>query len=110
MCNKTTTLNFFVFCIGNILPNTNVVNAALKAFASSSKNDKSSLADRLMAALEAGASAGGDRRCGKQKARSAFIIVARPTDDKNSPYLNLKIKAYFANPIKLLRHKYDDWK
>lgn len=95
---------------GNILPNTNVVSEALKAFESNSKNDKMSLADRLMVALEAGAAAGGDRRCGKQKARSAFIIVARSTDDKNSPYLNLKIKAYFANPIELLRQKYDDWK
>ena len=69
-----------------------------------------SFADRLMAALEAGAAAGGDRRCGKQNARSAFIIVANPTDDESSPYLNLKRKAYFANPIDLLRQTYDEWK
>ena len=95
---------------GNILPNTNVVIEALKAFELSLKNGKMSFADSLIAALEAGAAAGGDRRCGKQKARSAFIIVANPTDDKSSPYLNLKIKTYFVNPINLLRQMYDKWK
>lgn len=95
---------------GNILPNTKVVSEALKAFESSLKNGKKSFADSLIVALEAGAAAGGDRRCGKQKARSAFIIVANPADDKSSPYLNLKIKTYFANPINLLRQMYDKWK
>jgi uncharacterized Ntn-hydrolase superfamily protein len=95
---------------GNILPDTKVVSVALKAFESSLKDDQMSFGDRLMAALEAGAAAGGDRRCGKQSARSAFIIVAKPTDDKSSPFLNLKIKSYFANPINLLRQMYDKWK
>ncbi|NNL77050.1 MAG: DUF1028 domain-containing protein [Desulfobacterales bacterium] len=95
---------------GNILPNTKVVIETLKAFESNLKNGQMSFADSLISALEAGAAAGGDRRCGKQKARSAFIIVANPCDDKSSPYLNLKIKTYFANPINLLRQMYDKWK
>ena len=95
---------------GNILPNTIVVSEALKVFESGLKNGQMSFADRLMAALEAGAAAGGDRRCGKQKARSAFIFVANYADALGSPYLNLKIKTYFANPINVLRQMYDEWK
>jgi uncharacterized Ntn-hydrolase superfamily protein len=94
---------------GNILPNVNVISETLKAFELGMKNGRLSFADCLMAALEAGAAAGGDRRCGKQKARSAFIMVAKPADDMRSPYLNLKIKTYFANPIDRLRHMYDEW-
>jgi uncharacterized Ntn-hydrolase superfamily protein len=71
------------------------------------------LADRLLAALEAGAARGGDNPCGMQKARSAFIIVARPTDDISLPYLRINIpgqEAGGANPIKLLRQKYNEWR
>lgn len=95
---------------GNILPNAKVVIETLKAFEDSPENGKMNFADRLMASLEAGAAAGGDRRCGKQKARSAFIFVANPEDALGSPYLNLKIKTYFTNPINVLRQMYDEWK
>ena len=43
----------------------------------------------IMIALEAGSTSGGDKRCGEQKASSAFIIVAKPDDKK--PYINLNI-------------------
>lgn len=98
---------------GNILPNTKVVSETLKAFESCSKDGKMNLADCLMTALEAGAAAGGDRRCGTKKAHSAFVVVAKPTDDMKSFYLYIKIpgwKTFGRNPIKLLRKKYDNWK
>lgn len=95
---------------GNILPNKDVIIETMKAFDNSIKNGKWSFADCLMAALEAEAKAGGDRRCGKQKARSAFIFVASLDDIPSSPYLNLKAKNYFANPVKILRKMYDQWK
>ncbi len=44
-----------------------------------------------MAALEAGAARGGDNRCGKQKARSALILVAKPTDYISAPYLRINV-------------------
>ena len=98
---------------GNTLTEARVVNDALAAFEAASRNNKQSLADRLLLALEAGANAGGDNRCGKQKARSAFIIVAQPTDDVKAPYLRINIPGQEeggANPILLLRKKYDQWR
>jgi uncharacterized Ntn-hydrolase superfamily protein len=49
---------------GNILVNMDVIIETMKAFENSLKNDQLSFADSLMAALEAGSTAGGDRRCG----------------------------------------------
>ena len=43
-----------------------------------------------MFALEAGAKLGGDKKCGDIKALSAFLTVAKPTDDTENPYLNLR--------------------
>lgn len=95
---------------GNILTDAKVVSDALGAFEVASKNSKMSLADRLMAALEAGAASGGDSRCGAQKARSAFVIVAKPTDDIKAPYLRINIPGQEeggANAVRLLRRAYD---
>ncbi len=61
---------------GNILVSEGVVDAALAAF----EDSDGELPDRLLAALVAGADAGGDSRCGDQTARSAALIVARPGD------------------------------
>ena len=61
---------------GNILVSEDVVSAAIDGFESSSGE----LADRLVAALVAGADEGGDSRCGAQTATSAALIVARSGD------------------------------
>jgi len=109
---KSTAQGYGVSVQGNTLTGPEVVSDALSAFEAASKYGEMRLADRLMAALEAGAARGGDSRCGKQKARSAFIIVARPTDDMQTPYLRINIPGQEeggANPIKLLRRKYDQW-
>lgn len=98
---------------GNILTNAEVVGSALSAFEAAARNPNMNLADRLMAALEAGAAKGGDRRCGSQKARSAFIIVAGPEDEAKTPYLRINIPGQEeggANPVKLLREEYDRWR
>ena len=52
---------------------------------------KKSLAERLMAALVAGAEAGGDQRCGEQRARSAFVTVYRADDDARTPYYHVAV-------------------
>lgn len=109
---KSTAQGYGVSVQGNTLTGPEVVSDALSAFEAASKYGEMRLADRLMAALEAGAARGGDSRCGKQKARSAFIIVARPTDDMQTTYLRINIPGQEeggANPIKLLRRKYDQW-
>ena len=99
---------------GNILTGASVLRNALAAFQKAAKNKKTSLADRLVAALEAGAeNGGGDRRCGEQGARSAFVVVESPTPNGRTPYLLINItgqEAGGANPLKLLRRRYDEWR
>jgi len=49
------------------------------------------LQEILMAGLAAGAAAGGDVRCGKQRATSSFLVVARPGERAFLPYLTLSV-------------------
>jgi uncharacterized Ntn-hydrolase superfamily protein len=67
--------------------------------------------DILMLALEAGAKAGGDKRCGERKASSAFVTVSKP-DDKEKHWLNLVIYGddKRTHAVEALRRKFDDWK
>jgi uncharacterized Ntn-hydrolase superfamily protein len=67
--------NFAV--LGNILVGEKVIKNAFDSL----KNSRGSLlSERLMLALKAGEHAGGDKRCGPQYARSAFISVYDPKD------------------------------
>ena len=61
--------------LGNILVGESVISETYKQF---NDNREKSLTMRLMIALEAGANAGGDSRCGDQHARSAFLSVYDP--------------------------------
>jgi len=63
--------------LGNLLVSEAVVENTFDAF---NKNRDRSLSERLMLALTAGELAGGDKRCGSQHARSAFISVYDPKD------------------------------
>jgi len=80
--------NFAV--LGNILVGDSVISKAHKALMNSKDQQ---LPKRLMLALKAGESEGGDRRCGTQYARSAFISVFRP----NSGSI-LKLSVYGIEP------------
>jgi uncharacterized Ntn-hydrolase superfamily protein len=72
---------------GNILRGPEVVDAALAAY---EEEARACLAERLVAALEAGARAGGDRRCvAELGALSAFVTVAQPGDARGEPRLAL---------------------
>jgi len=74
-------------------------------------NESLNIAEILMSALEAGSTAGGDKRCGEKKASSAFIVVAKPND--KYPYLNLNIfgqRKGGQNAVILLRRKFEKWK
>jgi uncharacterized Ntn-hydrolase superfamily protein len=95
---------------GNTLTNENELELILAAV-QKGKNDFLHIADILMYALEAGSKAGGDKRCGEQRATSAFIIVAKPNDMK--PFLILNIFGQGKggqNAVIMLRNKYEKWK
>jgi uncharacterized Ntn-hydrolase superfamily protein len=71
---------------GNILVSEGTVDAMEKAFLAT----KGALADRLLAAIKAGAEAGGDRR-GRQ---SAALVVVRPSasyDAKSDRYIDISV-------------------
>ncbi len=66
-----------------------------------------------MQALEAGSTSGGDKRCGEQRATSAFLTVARPQDSAWNPYLNLVVHGVdrgSVNAVAFLRSEYERWK
>ena len=95
---------------GNMLTNPDeiqvIFDAALKA-----QKDSLPIQDILMIALEAGAKAGGDKRCGERKAASAFLTVSKPEDiDKH--WLNLVILGDdgHTHAVEALRRKFDDGK
>jgi uncharacterized Ntn-hydrolase superfamily protein len=97
---------------GNTLANEQVVHAILKAI-EQGKQDQLPLEEILMLALEAGSAAGGDKRCGEQRATSAFLIVANPTDKLKKASLDLQFfgqKKGGMNAVTLLRGKYERWK
>ena len=75
---------------GNSLVGPEVVEQALARFQADGRSCTPRLADRLMAALVAGAEAGGDKRCAPALAAlSAFLYVAAPGDDPQQPGLSL---------------------
>jgi uncharacterized Ntn-hydrolase superfamily protein len=94
---------------GNILTGPEVVEAAKTAFTTS---ERLWLGERLLQALEAGSFVGGDRRCGKQDALSSYLIVARPDDPLDDPYLKLIVPEQppgGPNPVQVLREQFEVW-
>jgi len=65
----------------------------------------------LMTALEAGAAVGGDRRCGDQKATTAFAIVMKANTKKHWMKLHVFGQPKGGqNAVELLIRQYDSWK
>jgi uncharacterized Ntn-hydrolase superfamily protein len=93
--------------LGNTLVGQAVIDDAFKAF--DSNRDKS-LAERLMFALNAGANAGGDNRCGRQYARSAFVMVYQPQSDSNLTLAVTGIKLGGKPAVELLNEHFARWK
>ncbi len=114
---------------GNILVSEAVVTAALQAF-TDDQPGVNTLPDRLMRALEAGSTAGGDSRCNndevEQTAATAFIAVTRGGDapyatrrigitdmgTDEAPWLALSVAEpqFGPNPLVELRTLYDQWR
>ncbi len=115
---------------GNILASDTVVHAAVAAF----KGEGGTMADRVMAAMEAADARGGDRRCtcesepvlevpcdGKTS-HVAYILVADPDDPEGESFNDGEYSLFIdvtdenirpgenANPVRTLRMRYDRWK
>ena len=116
---------------GNILASDDVVHLAVAAF----KDEAGSMADRVMAAMEAADDAGGDVRCtceseplldhvpcdGKTS-HVAYILVADADDTEGESFNDGEYSLYIdvtdeniregenANPVRTLRMRYDQWK
>jgi uncharacterized Ntn-hydrolase superfamily protein len=114
---------------GNILAGDDVVEEAVKAF----KQSKGTLADRVMAAMEAADSRGGDRRCNcntkpdppapcdNKTAHVSYIVAANKGDKSGNGlndgkyYLEIQVTDQDIkadendNPVKTLRMRYDRW-
>jgi uncharacterized Ntn-hydrolase superfamily protein len=95
---------------GNTLTNADELQAIFDA-AIKAQKDSLPIQDILMLALEAGAKAGGDKRCGERKASSAFVTVSKPGDFEKH-WLNLVIYGNddHTHAVEALRQKFDDWK
>ena len=97
---------------GNMLPGSEVLEAVATSIGATRKA-KQPIEETLLTALEAGATAGGDKRCGKQRATSAFITVIRADLPWWEPYLNLNVHHVHKggpNAVNLVRREYRRWK
>jgi uncharacterized Ntn-hydrolase superfamily protein len=116
---------------GNILAGEDVVTAAVEAM----KSSEGTLADRVMAAMEAADQRGGDRRCtceteprtagvpcdGKTS-QVAYILMAEESNTIGDSYNDGRYTMYVsatnadilphenANPVRTLRARYEEWK
>lgn len=95
---------------GNILDTSNgqdLLNDMEEAYL----NTSGTLADKLMAAMQAAKRVGGDNRCTNsgQSGRAAFVRVLRPSDPINSPYVDISVypNINYVEPIDVLQCNYD---
>ncbi len=95
---------------GNMLTSADVIKTVFEA-ATKAQREGLSMQEILMVAMEAGAAAGGDKRCGERKASSAFLTVCKP-EDTNEYWLNLVYKRVddHTPAIAALRLMLEDWK
>ena len=115
---------------GNILAGDDVVEDAVKAF----NKTKGTLADRVMAAMEAADARGGDKRCNcdtlpdppapcdHKTAHVAYIVVAGRNDKMGNGFNDGEYQMQIEvtdkniqpnendNPVKTLRMRYDRWR
>ena len=98
---------------GNILAGPAVLDRALEAIRRARAAGRP-LEDVLMAGLKAGADAGGDSRCGAQRATTAFLAVAKTGDVPNWPYLTLRVvgveKGDKVNAVEMLESRLALWR
>lgn len=94
---------------GNILLDQSVIDNMEDGF----NNTTGTLADKLMAAMQGANFAGADSRCLNDGTSSttAYLLVYRPDDDPNDPYIRLNVgqQAAGIEPIDLLQDLYNQF-
>lgn len=85
---------------GNLLAGEAVLQAMSEAFVAARTKPGAELADRLLAALEAGQAAGGDRR-GQQSAALLVVRAGGGPGGDNDRYIDLRVEDH-AEPIREL--------
>lgn len=94
---------------GNILLNDEIIDGMESAFL----NTQGSLAEKLMATLQAANIPGADSRCLEEgvSSQSAFLRVARPNDEIGNLYLDIAVlqTPYGVEPIDSLQVLFDEW-
>ncbi|HEU4559029.1 MAG TPA: DUF1028 domain-containing protein [Longimicrobium sp.] len=96
---------------GNSLPGPEVLDRAMAAI-HEARTARRPLDEVLMAGLAAGSRAGGDVRCGIQRATSAFLTVARPGERPFLPYLTLSVigaEPGTVNAVDVLQSRLTRW-
>ena len=96
---------------GNTLPGPEVLDRIMSAIRNA-RAAKRTMEDALMAGLQAGADAGGDKRCGAQRATSAFLVVANPDEPVGRPYLSIIVFGVAPgklNAVDFLHAKLSEW-
>lgn len=97
---------------GSLLAGPAVLERALAAV-QQARAAGNSMEEVLMAGLKAGSDAGGDSRCGSQRATAAFLAVAKPDDNPNWPYLTLRVvdaaRGSAVNAVTLLESRLALW-
>ncbi len=92
---------------GNLLVGPEVVDAVAESF-ESTRGSGLSLADRLVAALEAGQAAGGDARRGRRQSASVMVADSRPDHSRRDDGLSTHINVCeHATPVAELRRIHD---
>lgn len=98
---------------GGLLTGPEVLERTLEAIQRARAAGKP-LEEVLLTGLRAGADAGGDSRCGAQRATAAFLTVAKPGDVPNWPYLTLRVidaaRGSDVNAVELLERRFAVWK
>lgn len=94
---------------GNILLNQTVIDNMEANF----NNTSGTLADKLMAAMQGANFPGADSRClnAGTSSTTAYLVVYKPDDDPNNPYLRLNVgqQPSGVEPIDLLQNLYDNF-
>lgn len=97
---------------GSLLAGPAVLEKALEAVQQARAAGRS-MEEVLMAGLKAGSDAGGDSRCGAQRATAAFLAVAKPDDNPNWPFLTLRVvdaaRGSAVNAVELLDARLALW-
>lgn len=75
----------------NTLASEDAVAKTIAALGKADWPDDLAMARAIMRAMDAGAKAGGDRRCGKANSNTAFIGLYRKTDPQDKPWVELAI-------------------